>query len=118
MAKIHPGEGLARQRAVARVLLSIVGSERAHEVQTRSAPLHFEVPEDVAVEYERRLRKAAEVRAAKVGEPAAEEPAAEESTEDGQDEPVAEEPVAEEPQPEPAPSRQPAPVRRPTRSTK
>lgn len=50
MAKIYPGD---RQAAVARVLLSIVGPERAAEIQTRTLPPHFEVPEDVAVEYQR-----------------------------------------------------------------
>lgn len=94
MAKIYPGDGLQRQAAVARVLLNIVGTERAAEIQTRTTPLHFEVPDDVSVEYERRLREAAEARAAAEAKRAeAPEP-------------------APKPEPEPEPEPKPEPVAR------
>lgn len=55
MATIIPRDGEARQ--VAQELLDIVGADRVHEVQAGTAPLRFEVPDDVAVEFERRLRE-------------------------------------------------------------
>ena len=57
MATIYPGVNLPAQQ-VAQVLLDIVGPERRHEVSTGTAPTRFEVPTDVAVEYERRMRGA------------------------------------------------------------
>lgn len=59
MAEIYPGE--KSQTAVARELLNIVGPERAAEIRTGSVPFHFTVPEDVAVEYQRRVEERAKL---------------------------------------------------------
>jgi len=54
MAAIHPGERWG-MREIAVELLDIVGPDRVHEVESGTAPDRFVVPEDVAVEFERRL---------------------------------------------------------------
>lgn len=64
MATIFPGDGLP-ENEVAQVLLDIVGPDRVREVRTGTGPKRFEVPDDVAVEFERRLRIGQMVEATK-----------------------------------------------------
>lgn len=52
------------RREVAAILLDIVGPERAEEVQYGTEPVRFDVPEDVAVEYQRRIKQSSEPKPA------------------------------------------------------
>jgi hypothetical protein len=54
MATVIPKFG--SEKVVAAMLLDIVGPGREAEVETGTGPFRFMIPEDVAVEYERRIR--------------------------------------------------------------
>lgn len=59
MATILPGAP-GDMRRIAAVLLEIAGYDRREEIRNGTGPLRFEVPDDVAVEYERRIRASIE----------------------------------------------------------